>query len=179
MLLATCLWTAFPFRRAEIWFPLGISGLLQSLWWHFWESFLDDSCLVAYFYRELNADRKNFALGCFIYELITGYFIIATRKHYTVDVVVGFFLSFFMSIFRVWFSVERSSSRMGGSPPCSEMKLPILLYLLIVRFDLFGCVCWKRREMLESQRMNENEIQVAFSPLKEDSPAPKKYSLFF
>ena len=33
--------------------------------------------------------------------------------------------------------------------------------------------------MLESQRMNENEIQVAFSPLKEDSPAPKKYSLFF
>ena len=84
-----------------------------------------------------------------------------------------------MSIFRVWFSVERSSSRMGGSPPCSEMKLPILLYLFIVRFDLFGCVCWKRREMLESQRMNENEIQVAFSPLKEDSPAPKKYSLFF
>lgn len=131
------------------------------------------------FFRNLNADRKNFVLGCFIYELITGYFIIATRKHYTVDVVVGFFLSFFMSIFRVWFSVERSSSRMGGSPPCSEMKLPILLYLLIVRFDLFGCVCWKRREMLESQRMNENEIQVAFSPLKEDSPAPKKYSLFF
>lgn len=175
---ATCPWTAFPLRRAGIWFPRGISGLLLSHWWQFWESCLDGSCHVA-FGRNLNVDRKNFVLGCFLYELITGYFIIATRKHYTVDVVVGFFLSFFMSILRFLFSVERSSSKMGGSPPCSEMKIPIFLYPWIVRFDHFGCVCWKRREMLVTQRMNENEVQVAFSPLKEDSPASKKYSLTF
>ncbi|CBK20991.2 uncharacterized protein [Blastocystis hominis] len=48
--------------------------------------------------RRFLSYRKNFVLGCFLYELITGYFIIATRKHYTVDVVVGFFLSFFITI---------------------------------------------------------------------------------
>ena len=88
-----------------------------------------------------SADRKNIVLGCFIYELITGYFIIASRKHYTVDVVVGFFLSFFMSFLRFLSIVEPSSSRMAGNLPCLEMKLPILPCLSRVRSDLFGFVC--------------------------------------
>ena len=98
------------------------------------------SCSLAllFFY---SADRKNIVLGCFIYELITGYFIIASRKHYTVDVVVGFFLSFFMSFLRFLSSVEPSSSRMAGNLPCLEMKLPILPCLSRVRSDLFGFVC--------------------------------------
>ena len=114
-------------------------------------------------------------MGCFIYLLITGYFIIASRKHYTVDVVVGFFLSFFMLVSIFLLIVEQLSLKMGGNLPYSEMKLPTLHYLLKVRFDLSGYVCWKRREMLVGQSMDENEVKVVFSPLKEGNPTPKKY----
>lgn len=33
--------------------------------------------------------------------------------------------------------------------------------------------------MLLSQRMNENEVKVVLSPLKEDNPIPKKYLRIF
>ena len=49
--------------------------------------------------RRCEVDRKQIIGFCIFYVLLTGFFIIASRKHYTVDLVVGFFLSFLLSNF--------------------------------------------------------------------------------
>lgn len=74
--------------------------------------------------KQCEVDRKQIIGFCVFYLLLTGFFIIASRKHYTVDLVVGFFLSFLLSTFALFLTSSSFVFKDGWIPHGSLIESP-------------------------------------------------------